>query len=588
MRRTSQVGAELTAASWAISGCAIRLAPHIAGAIALLVGLAGAAQVDRWEVTRKTVIDPLNGELHRHLPTYVRQRDLEAVLGLYATASGGGLTWDGSHEVYPGRSERVVRWDAVRGPEPIRERWRRLFELFPSIEKAELRIGRVGWRDGDASGLPADLRLLVRGTCADGARCQLDQRMLVRVRPDGSQWRITAEDVTARDLVSATDPRFALVTEAVGIANTHDSGPSPAFQLFGGQDQSPVRASAGSAVADVDGDGCEDVFLSGGSAALYRNTCDGRFVDVTTESGLPRPWPGAATGAVFFDVDNDGDPDLYVAAVVGGDRLYRNDGGGRFTDVTRAAGIPQVPWTSMPTVADYDRDGFVDVYLVRMGDPEKTVPEPAFAARNGVPSALLHNRGDGTFEDVTARAGVGFHGWGLAAAWGDFDGDGWPDLYVSNEFGGNVLYRNRHDGTFANVTASAGVADGGAGMSVAWADYDGDGDLDLFVSNMHANSGWALFHPDFPLPVPVYARVLGVVMPREVRRRGEAITDHLLRGSTLFRNDGGGRFTDVSDAAGVRDAQWGWSAEFLDYDNDGTLDIFATDGFVSGPILDDV
>jgi FG-GAP-like repeat len=105
---------------------------------------------------------------------------------------------------------------------------------------------------------------------------------------------------------------------------------------------------------------------------------------------------------------------------------------------------------------------------------------------------------------------------------------------------------------------------------------------------MHANSGWALFHPDFPLPMPAYARALGVVMPREVRRRGEAITDRLMRGSTLFRNDGGGRFTDVSDAAGVRDAQWGWSAEFLDYDNDGTLDIFATDGFVSGPILDDV
>jgi len=183
---------------------------------------------------------------------------------------------------------------------------------------------------------------------------------------------------------------------------------------------------------------------------------------------------------------------------------------------------------------------------------------------------------------------VGFHGWGLAGAWGDYDGDGWPDLYVANEYGSNALYHNRRDGTFEEVAARAGVTDGGSGMSVAWGDYDGDGDLDLYVANMHANSGWALFHPDFPLPIPIGFRALGLLMPAEVRRRAEAITDHLVRGSTLFRNDGNGHFTDVSDAAGVRDAQWAWSAEFLDYDNDGTLDIYATNGFISGPILDDV
>jgi hypothetical protein len=98
-----------------------------------------------------------------------------------------------------------------------------------------------------------------------------------------------------------------------------------------------------------------------------------------------------------------------------------------------------------------------------MGDAERTIPEPSFAARNGVPSALLHNRRDGTFEDVTAAAGVRFHGWGLAGAWGDYDADGWPDLYVANEFGGNALFHNRGNGTFEDVTANADVADGGAG-----------------------------------------------------------------------------------------------------------------------------
>ncbi len=560
----------------------------VPGVLALLLAAPNLAAAGSWEVTRKTVIDPLNSELHRHLPTFVRQRDLDGIIGLYAVDTGGGLTWDGAQPAYPEREERMLRWAGPAGAERIKERWEHLLALLPTIEKAELRIGRVGWRDADERGYPAGVRLLVRGTCADGARCQLDQHMTLRVRAEGNRWVITNEDVTARELVSRIDPRFALVTEAAGIANVHASGPSPAFQLFGGADQSPVQASGGSAVADVDGDGCEDVLLAGSpEAALYHNNCDGTFTDVTAASGLPRPYPAAATGVVFFDYDDDGDPDLFVAAVVGGDRLFRNDGGGHFTEVTAAAAIPASRWTSMPAVADYDRDGFLDLYLVHMGDHEKTVPEPSYAARNGVRSVLLHNERNGTFRDVTAHAGVGFHGWGLAGAWGDYDGDGWPDLYVANEFGSNALYRNRHDGTFEEVAARAGVTDGGAGMSVAWGDYDGDGDLDLYVSNMHANSGWALFHPDFPLPIPTAFRVLGL-LTSEVRRRGEAITDRLLRGSTLFRNDGGGRFTDVSDAAGVRDAQWGWSAEFLDYDNDGTLDIYATNGFISGPILDDV
>jgi hypothetical protein len=274
--------------------------------------------------------------------------------------------------------------------------------------------------------------------------------------------------------------------------------------------------------------------------------------------------------------------------VSGGDRLFHNTGEGRFEDVTAEAGVPPGRWGSMPVVADYDRDGFLDVYVVRMGDHGETAPQPPYDARNGVRGTLLRNRGDGRFEDVSERAGVDSPGWDMAGAWGDYDGDGWPDLYVANEFGNNRLYHNEGDGTFSDRTRASGTVDGGSGMGAVWGDYDGDGDLDLYVSGMHANSGWILYHPAFPNPIPWHARLLRVFAPDLVQRVADRITYHLSRGNTLFRNEGDGTFTDVSDAAGVRDVQWGWGAEFLDYDNDGRLDLYAANGFLSGPIQDDL
>ena len=242
----------------------------------------------------------------------------------------------------------------------------------------------------------------------------------------------------------------------------------------------------------------------------------------------------------------------------------------------------------MPIVTDYDRDGLLDVYIVRMGDHLATAPTPAYDARNGVRGTLLHNLGDGTFEDVTKKAGVGSRGWDMAGAWGDYDNDGWPDLYVANEFGNNRLYRNEGDGSFSDRTKESGTEDGGSGMGVAWGDYDSDGDLDLFVTGMHANSRWILFHSDFPLPVPWHAKLTGLIFPKQVQRVSDKITDRLSRGSSLYRNEGDGTFTDISDEAGVRDGQWGWGVQFMDYDNDGRLDLYAVNGFISGPIRDDL
>src|SRR5262245_4776608 len=563
-----------------------RVVRKIGAALLALVLLAASA--DPWYSARKKEVEPLNALLHRHLPSLIRERNLDGLVRLYATESGTGLTSEGMQSVVPGATERTWRWIGPRGEEAIRDRYRRILDLFGRIDSAELRIDHVDWTPKPPLGNRATVRLIVRGSGPGGDLRQLEQHAEVWVRFYDPFWEISGEEVTQRSMVALEGPRFEDATDAAGIHNVHANQASPPFRLFGKQADNPVRQAYGAAVADVDGDGCEDLLLAGSpELVLYRSRCDGSFEDVTLAAGSPRPYPAAASGVVFFDYDNDGWSDLYVAAVKGGDRLFHNQGRGRFLDVTSRAGIPAGRWGSMPTVADYDRDGFLDVYVARMGDHELSSPRPSYDASNGVRGTLLHNRGDGTFADVSVRAGVDSPGWDMAAAWGDYDGDGWPDLYVANEFGGNRLYHNEGDGTFSERAASSGTVDGGSAMGVDWGDYDSDGDLDLFVSNMHANSGWIMFHPAFPQPIPWYFRLLGLFTD-QIQRRSDEITHRLLRGSTLFRNDGDGTFTDVSDDAGVRDGQRGWAALFFDYDNDGSLDLDAVNGFISGPIKDDV
>lgn len=532
------------------------------------------ASVEQWEKTRKSEIDPINSAIHRHLPGDIKTGDVDTILRNYDLQDGDGIVWSPPVDISGGFTERRVRWEKT-GTESIRHRYEELVSLFAEIDKAEVRIHRIYWNDATEDGYPTEVRFVLRGTGPSGESRFLEQKALLHIDHRNGEWVVTRENIESREMIESTSPRFAVTTDLAGLSDVHDLSGSPRFRLIG-----EMAASSGSAVADFDCDGLEDVaLLSTNHVSLYRNAADGSFADATDAFGLPPTLPIAGSGIVFFDADNDGDPDLWISGLLG-QRFFLNEGCRAFVDQTDMVGIAPSTWSSMPIVADYDNDGFLDVYVVRMGDHEKSAPSPSWNARNGTKDSLYRNQGDGTFRDVSDEAGVTEGGWGLAGAWGDYDGDGDQDLYVGNEFGTNALYRN-DGGTFTEVAEEAGVLDRGAAMGITWGDYDADGRLDLYVSNMYANSRWAMFHPNYPTPLPWY---LGWV-PRDAV---DDVTDELTRGSTLLRNRGDGTFDDVSDEAGIRDGQWGWGAEFLDYDNDGLLDVYAVNGFISGPLLDDV
>jgi Tfp pilus assembly protein PilF/peroxiredoxin len=396
-------------------------------------------------------------------------------------------------------------------------------------------------------------------------------------------WRVI--DWAALDQVRSrtSAPAFTETTEAAFGANA-----SFQRQLVPGLDYWASHLDAvftprgmghhGVSVGDFDGDGRDDLYVAqpdGLPNRLLRNAGDGRFEDVTDTAGvgvLDR-----TSQSLFADIDNDGDQDLILLARTG-PLLFINDGKGHFTRSADAFQFKQPLQGSLTSaaLADYDRDGFLDLYLCAYGyfigvsEDKAGPPAPYHDALNGSPNVLLRNDGHGKFVDVTADVGLDQNNdrFSFAPAWGDYDGDGWPDLLVANDFGRKNLYHNlglvNGRVRFKDVAREAGVEDYGAGMSAAFVDYDNDGRLDIYTGNMWTAAGQRVtaapgFKPDASPEI------------KEIYRRHT-------RGNSLFRNRGDGTFEDVTLKAHAEFGRWAWSSDAFDFDNDGWEDLYVANG----------
>ena len=331
------------------------------------------------------------------------------------------------------------------------------------------------------------------------------------------------------------------------------------------------NVGSGAAIFDYDGDGSPDIFLAnagylregkllpGPGSALYRQLPSGRFEETAARAGLL--YDGWGTGVAVGDIDNDADPDLFLGTL-DASRLYRNGGDGTFAECARAVGLWVSGFATSAAFLDYDRDGELDLYVARylrfdFADPpnrgrpclENGVPISCGPTlHEPLPHLLFRNRGGGRFEDVTAPAGMGKQDgpYGLGVAAGDLDGDGWTDIYAANDTTANFLWHNEGNGTFREIGIEAGCALGEnaqdqSGMGVDLGDADGDGRPEIFVANYSEER------------------------------------------NSYYRNLGGNSFDDRSSSSGLEEGSFltlGWGTKFIDYDQDGALDLFVVNGHV--------
>jgi hypothetical protein len=373
----------------------------------------------------------------------------------------------------------------------------------------------------------------------------------------------------AREILdrSQSAPRFRDATAESGLGAPRND---PPFQKTNWL-IADIWPGSGVAVLDFDRDGDEDLFVGDGvRSILYANDGQGRFNDVTESAGLATSATEGipATGAAAGDVDGDGYPDLFVTDAFGPARLFRNRGDGTFEETTPASGISLSGDMRSAAFADVDGDGDLDLFVCVTGDYYGQMPDPPFDADDAGPNHLYLNDGRGRFTDASKEWGVsGAARWSLSSLFGDYDGDGRPDLLVTNDFGLKNLYRNDGGRRFEDVTSRERAELRAYGMSGAWADFDGDGRLDLYTTG--CDTQWYFLHEYPGLPVGLPGRIFLPIAIDWMER--------MTKGNSLMLQRSG-RFEDATEVSGAAKAGWNWSAIAADLDNDSRPDIYATNG----------
>jgi tetratricopeptide (TPR) repeat protein len=406
-------------------------------------------------------------------------------------------------------------------------------------------------------------------------------------RDTSEAWKARRWEASEETVSIAHEPVFVDVTsQALGHVESYSSqmlrGSDYWRTVLDGACGIDVYGNNGVAVGDYDNDGFDDLYVcqpSGLPNRLYRNRGDGTMEDVTEKSGVGVLDNTAC--ALFADFENKGRQDLLVVCG-SGPLLFLNQGDGTFSlkrDAFKFEHPPQGTFTHA-ALADYDGDGRLDIYFCLysyyLGLDQYHYPVPYFDARNGPPNFLLHNEGDGKFVDRTKAAGLDAENdrYSFACAWGHSNANGLPDLYVANDFGRANLYRNNEDATFTAVSSEAHVDDAGAGMSASWSDFDNDGKQDIYAANMWSSAGQRVSQQ----------KRFQEKAPEEIR----ALYRRHARGNSLYRNQGDGKFQNVSQQAGVEMGRWSWCSDFFDFDQDGFPDLYVANGYISAPQRSDL
>jgi Flp pilus assembly protein TadD/peroxiredoxin len=498
--------------------------------------------------------------------------------------------------VKPLRPQAPVQSERVTFPVPERlsgtafvESLHGYLAPFRKIEAAELMMDGIEVVNSAPLQLKTRIHYDLLGALDDDRREErTGEWELIWQKDSQDKWSVRSWSAAGELRCRVTGPGFVDITAACFAGN-----PSYHEQMLHGLDHwrstldgasgIDIYGNNGICVGDFDGDGLDDIYVcqpAGLPNRLYRNRGDGTFTDVTEKAGV-----GVLDGtscALFADLNNDGHQDLIVVRTTG-PLLFVNRGDGTFElkpDAFHFSRPPQGTFTGA-SVADYNRDGLLDVYFCTysfyQGLSEYEYPRPYYDAQNGPPNFLLKNLGGHVFADVTVPSGMdqSNHRFTFAAVWNDYNNDGWSDLYVVNDFGRKVLYRNNGDGTFSDVSAEAGIEDPGEGMSMTWLDYDNDGFDDLYIVNMWEVAGkrvtaQAEFMPSAPEAVRRIYRQDGM-------------------GNTLLHNEGAkGMFRDVTDESGTQVGGWNWGSDAWDFDHDGYPDLYVANGFISGRKKEDL